>query len=255
MSSLVAVLVLLSTVRATEPSALRRLQTREQILGEQAVNAARLARTQARAAYRLARRGELAFVGQPEARLEDARALDLALLAARRGAGEAQSLREELDRVKAERHALADASRRQPPPDDVDDAGLRIRRPVRGSVVGSPGVRLDPMTGAEVRQDALQILARMNDPVFPPAVGTVRRVERLPQGGYAVVTDHGPGWVSVIAGLREPAVVPGESVGPDVPLGLAGRNLDGAVVISFELWHARQPVDPLALLRHPPRRR
>jgi murein DD-endopeptidase MepM/ murein hydrolase activator NlpD len=230
--------------------ALGRLQTREQILSEQADNATRTARRQAWAAYRLARRGEAGFVGEPGSRLEDARALDLALRTARRGAGEALALRQELERVRVERRALAAVH-----PGESDGDPPRLRRPVRGAVVGVPGVHTDAVTGAEVRQDAMQILARMNDPVFPPAPGTVRRVEVLPQGGFAIVTEHTPGWVSVITGLREAAVVPGQSVASDVPLGLAGRNLDGAVVISFELWNGRTPVDPLELIRHPPRRR
>jgi murein DD-endopeptidase MepM/ murein hydrolase activator NlpD len=128
-------------------------------------------------------------------------------------------------------------------------APVRFRAPVRGTVVGVPGLRTDPVTGGAIRQDALQILARMNEPVYPPAAGTVRLVEPLPQGGFAVVTEHAGGWVSVLYGLREVQAAPGASLDPDLPLGLAGRNLDGAVVVSVELWQGRTPVDPRPLLR------
>jgi murein DD-endopeptidase MepM/ murein hydrolase activator NlpD len=64
-----------------------------------------------------------------------------------------------------------------------------------------------------------------------------------------VAIEHPGGWISLLAGLREVQAAPGDSVDGDTTLGLAGRNLDGAVVISFELWHGRAPVDPRPLLR------
>jgi murein DD-endopeptidase MepM/ murein hydrolase activator NlpD len=101
----------------------------------------------------------------------------------------------------------------------------------------------------EVRQDALQLLARLNEPVQSPGRGTVRRIEAQPQGGYAVVTAHEGGWVSVLGGLREVSVEVGAPVDEGATLGLAGRNLDGAVVVSLELWHGRAAVDPAPLMR------
>jgi murein DD-endopeptidase MepM/ murein hydrolase activator NlpD len=126
----------------------------------------------------------------------------------------------------------------------------RFARPLKGAVVGQAGLRKDPVTGVEIRQDALQILARLNEPVHSPARGTVRRVEPQPQGGYAVVTAHEGGWVSVLGGLREVTVEVGATVEEGAPLGLAGRNLDGAVVVSLEFWHGRAAVDPAPLMRH-----
>jgi murein DD-endopeptidase MepM/ murein hydrolase activator NlpD len=251
---IVCLLVLGGPAFAAEvPPALRRLQTREETLAEQTGAAEQLARRNARAAYRLARLREAAFLTVPETRLEQAQTLDLALLAARRSAAEAQALRAELARVNGERSALENAAARrtsQPPADPPEgrDAPL-FKRPVRGTVVGVPGLRADPVTGAEVRHQALQIIARMNEPVHPPASGTVRRVEPLPQGGFAVVVEHPGGWVSLLSGLREVQTAPGDPVDTDLPLGLAGRNLDGAVVISFELWYHRTSVDPRPLLR------
>jgi murein DD-endopeptidase MepM/ murein hydrolase activator NlpD len=239
----------LAALAAEPPQAVHRLKVREETLAQQTQAAEQLARRNARAAYRLARKREAAFLIAPEGRLEQARAFDLALVAARRSVGEAQALRRELARVAAERQALADAAARRATAPPLDDDPPRFKRPVRGAVVGVPGVRADPITGAEVWQQALQILARMNEPVHPPAAGTVRRVEALPQGGYAVVTDHGDGWVSLLSGLREVHVSPGATVDGDEPLGLAGRNLDGAVVVSFEVWHGRASVDPRPLLK------
>jgi murein hydrolase activator len=233
------------------PVALARLQEREGALVRQAGAAAGLVRLHARAAYRLARRRDAAFLIVPEGRLAQTRAFDLALLAVRRSAREAHALQSELERVRAERQAMADAvARGESAGPSAASAPVRFRAPVRGAVVGVPGLRADPVTGGESRQEALQILARMNEPVYAPAAGIVRRVEPLPQGGFAVVAEHAGGWVSVLCGLREVQATPGAIIDPDLPLGLAGRNLDGAVVVSLELWRGRTPVDPRPLLHH-----
>jgi murein DD-endopeptidase MepM/ murein hydrolase activator NlpD len=242
-----ALLLLTTAAHAEEPAALHRLTEREATLTQQAHAKEELARQQARAAYRLARKRQLGFMAEPDARLEDARALDLALFTVRRSVGEAQATRDELERVRQERTALGAAATRAVVPPTGDPP--HFSRPVRGAVVGQAGLRKDPVTGVEVRQDALQILARMNEPVQAPAAGTVRRVEAQPQGGYAVVTAHEGGWVSVLGGLREVSVNVGETVTDGAPLGLAGRNLDGAVVVSLELWRGRAAADPAALMR------
>jgi murein DD-endopeptidase MepM/ murein hydrolase activator NlpD len=248
----VAIFLLLVAGRpalADSTPALHRLQARRDTIAEQARVAEQRARLDARAAYRLACRRQAGFLTLPERRLADTRAFDLALVAARRSAGEARALRSELARVDDERRTLEAAAGRHGASQGGDEDGPRLARPVKGAVVGVPGTRPDPVTGAEVRQQALQILARMNEPVRAPAAGTVRRVEPLPQGGFAVVTEHAGGWISLLAGLREVHAAPGETVEASDPLGLAGRNLDGAVVVSFELWHGRTPVDPRPFLR------
>jgi murein DD-endopeptidase MepM/ murein hydrolase activator NlpD len=242
-----AVALVSSGARAEEPAALHRLQEREATLAQQAQAHEAVARQQARAAYRLARRRQLGFMGEPDARLEDARALDLALFTVRRSAGEARSLRDEVARVHEEREALGAAVARAAVPARTEPP--HFARPVRGAIVGQAGLRRDPVTGVEVRQDGLQILARMNEPVQAPAAGTVKRVEPQPQGGYAVVTAHEGGWVSVLSGLREVSVKPGDVVHSEGEVGLAGRNLDGAVVVSLELWRGRAAVDPEPLVR------
>jgi len=243
---LLALTLLTHAAKADEPAPLKRLDAREQTLAQHAKTAEQAAREQARAAYRLARRRQLGFVAEPQARLAEARAADLALVAARRGAAEARAISAELARVRQERAALKVAASR---PAEAAGERLEFARPVRGTQVGAAGLRVDPGTGVEVRQDGVQLLARMNEPVLAPAAGRVSRVEALPQGGFAVVTEHAGGWTSVLGGLREVSVAAGETVAAQGPLGLAGRNLDGAAVISFELWHGRSPVDPADVLR------
>jgi murein DD-endopeptidase MepM/ murein hydrolase activator NlpD len=237
---------------ADEAALFERLTTREQILDGQRTASAGITRQRTLLAYRLCRQRELGFAPSPESRLEDARAFDLALLALRRSAEETRTLARELDRVRSERTSVEAAfvarATRQTPDGELP-AGLVLVRPVRGEVVALPGSRKDSSTKVQLRHDGVEILARLNEPVHAVAAGAVHRVEALPQGGFAVVTAHASGLVSIVTGLRDIAVAAGDRVGAGQTLGLAGRNLDGAAVVTVELWRDRRPEDATRLLR------
>jgi len=244
---------------ADEASLFDRLTAREQILDGQRATAEAITRQRGLLAYRLCRRRELGFAQNLESRLADARAFDLSLLALQRGAEETRTLTRELDRVRTERTAIEAAfvarAAAEPDPDETalppsgTDKRARLVRPVHGETVGVPGSRRDSSTKVELHRDGVQMLARLNEPVRSIAAGKVRRVEALPQGGFAVVTAHASGMTSIVTGLRDIAVTPGDEVGPGQTLGLAGRNLDGAAVVSVEIWRARRPQDAGRLLR------
>jgi murein DD-endopeptidase MepM/ murein hydrolase activator NlpD len=261
------VLGLLPATAAAETSAdeaalFDRLTTREQILDAQRAAAEAIARQRSLLAYRLCRRRALGFAQNLENRLADARAFDLSLLALRRGAEETRTLAHELDRVRTERTAVeaafvaraaaAPGSEEDAPPAPGAEGHVRLLRPVRGVTVGVPGSRRDSSTRVELHRDGVQMLARLNEPVHSIAAGTVRRVEALPQGGFAVVTAHASGMTSIVTGLRDIAVSPGDKVGAGQTLGLAGRNLDGAAVVSLEIWRERRPQNASRLLRAQP---
>jgi murein DD-endopeptidase MepM/ murein hydrolase activator NlpD len=233
----------------------QRLAKRQEVLEGQKEGAEVRVREQALLAYRLSRRRELGFVSSPESRLDDAESADVALLSLGKGLAETRTLTDELDHVRAERVALERAcGRRAEVPADTGESLRRFARPVRGTMVGVPGIRRDAPMGTELRHDGIELLARLNEPVRAVAAGVIRRVENLPQGGYAVVTQHPARWVSVLSGLRGVVVAPGEPVEPGQTLGLAGRNLDGAAVISLELWRNRESVDPRGVVPGLPRR-
>ncbi|MGB8294095.1 MAG: M23 family metallopeptidase [Polyangia bacterium] len=233
----------------------QRLATRQAVLEGQKDGAAARVRERVLLAYRLTRRRELGFMSSPESRRDDAEAADLALTSLGKGLSETRTLVDELAHVRAERVALDRArSESVDPPSDPAAFLLRFARPVRGAMVGAPGVRRDGPTETELRRDGIELLARLNEPVRAVAAGVIRRVESLPQGGYAVVTQHPAGWVSILSGLRGVVVAVGEPVEPGQVLGLAGRNLDGAAVISLELWRNRQSVDPRDVVPRLPRR-
>jgi murein DD-endopeptidase MepM/ murein hydrolase activator NlpD len=235
---------------ADEAALFERLTVREQVLDGQRTASASITRRRTLLAYRLCRQRELGFAPSPESRLEDARAFDLALLALRRSAEETRTLARELDRVRSERTSVEAAfvARATRQAGDAP-AGLVLARPVRGEVVALPGSRKDGSTKVLLRHDGVDILARLNEPVHAVAAGTVHRVEALPQGGFAVVTAHAAGLVSIVTGLRDIAVAAGDKVGAGQTLGLAGRNLDGAAVVTVEIWRDRRPQDAAQLLR------
>jgi septal ring factor EnvC (AmiA/AmiB activator) len=128
-------------------------------------------------------------------------------------------------------------------------SSAHLLRPVRGTPVAVPGARRDGTTKIELRHDSVEILARLNEPVHAVADGVVKRVAPLAQGGFAVMTAHPGGLTSILTGLRDVAVQPGDAVLAGQTLGLTGRNLDGAAVISVEIWRHRQPQDAGKLLR------
>jgi murein DD-endopeptidase MepM/ murein hydrolase activator NlpD len=255
--------VLAAETADNETALFERLGARERVLESQTATAAATARDRTLLAYRMARRRELGFMANPEGRLDEAQTFGLALVALRRSLDESQTLARELDRVRSERttleSALVDRSLRSlrslREHTQVSNAAAedppkqRLPPPVRGTAVAVPGVRHDGPTKVELRHDGVEILARLNEPVRAVAAGAVTHVENLPQGGFAVVVAHDDGRTSIVSGLRDFAVKPGEHVGAGQILGLAGRNLDGAAVISVEIWQRRQPIETAKLLR------
>lgn len=226
-----------------------RLHAREETLASNIDAAVRAARREAQLAYRLARRRQLGFLANPSHRAGDVQAANLALAVLERRMTEIHANKDELVRARAESTFADDEA------DAAADAGKNLRgimmprpafrAPVAGPIVGRPGLHRDSVTGREVRDVGVQILARMNDSVRTAAPGTVRHVGWLPQGGFSVVTEHAGHFISIVSGLRAVTVIPGQAVERGQLVGLAGRNLDGAPVVSFEAWRNRMPENPL----------
>ncbi len=238
----------------TETDILARLRARHETLADRYAAVSIRARAQLWTVYRLSRRDESAsgFLANPDHRIADAQARALALTVANRSLQEAQTWREELTRSSAE---LDEVERRARARADDESAPrgpfpphTGFHPPVRGSVVGVPGMRRDAATGTLHQAHGLMFLARMNETVHAPLSGVVRHVAPLPQGGFAAVLSHPRGWTSVLSGLRQVAVAPGTAVAAGQVIGLVGRNLDGAPMLTLELWHGRRTVDPRTVL-------
>jgi murein DD-endopeptidase MepM/ murein hydrolase activator NlpD len=259
-----------------------RAEAREHFLSARAEATEQRARAQALAAYRLARRRGIDFLGDPARRVATARALDAALLVLRRSSSETAGWRRELEHAQAERLALQRSG--DPHAGQLASAsvaasgqslytpltpltlevlatlgpgagvvfaplmGTAIAWPARGTLVSGPGIRRDPATNTDSLSESVEILSRMNEPVRAIARGRVRKAAALPQGGYAVVTEHDDNRISILSGLRQVDVAEGAEVEVGQPLGLVGRDLDGAPVLVFELWQDGAPIDPRPLL-------
>jgi septal ring factor EnvC (AmiA/AmiB activator) len=254
--ALIPAAALAADIAPEETQVFEQLGAREQILEMQREASEAGTRKRALLAYRMVRRRELGFASDLENRLDDARGFDMAVVALRRSAEETKALGRELDRVRADRTTMesalitrALASARKAESTDVPHPQVQLARPVRGTPVAVPSVRRDGPTKVELRYDSVDLLARMNDPVRAVAPGVVKRVELLPQGGFAVVTAHAGDLVSIVSGMRDVLVEPGAEVKAGQTLGLAGRNLDGAAVVSVELWRNRRAEDAAKLLR------
>ncbi|HEY0713068.1 MAG TPA: peptidoglycan DD-metalloendopeptidase family protein, partial [Polyangia bacterium] len=218
------------------------------------------ARAQALATYRLARRREAAVLGNGRRAAETARALEAALVMFRRSAWETAALRKEVGHATREREALEKALG---PGGSVDSANgdpgsagagagdtaaalgpLALLWPARGTIVSAPGQRRDPATNTDSIAGGIEILSRMNEPAIAVAAGKVRLVEALPQGGHAIVIAHADGRTSITTGLRVVSIAVGDDVTAGQNVGFVGRDLDGAPVVTFELWQDGAPVDP-----------
>jgi murein DD-endopeptidase MepM/ murein hydrolase activator NlpD len=240
-----ALLVAGSAVAAEGQEPLLRARAREELISKRSAQADATARAQALAAYRLSRKRTATFLDDPAHRTGDARAADAALLVLARSLEEAAVLDDERVEASAERRALEASVEAT-----ADDPALprhwhrRFRPPARGAAVATPAISRDEATGAQTRLPSVQLLARLDEPVHAIAAGRVGKVAALPQGGYAVVTTHEDGWLSVLSGLRQVDVAEGSRVESGQRLGSVGRNLDGAPILDFQLVHGGRAVDP-----------
>ncbi|MDZ4697650.1 MAG: M23 family metallopeptidase [Deltaproteobacteria bacterium] len=231
------------------------LDVRTAALLRQKEAAESLLRRQATLAYRTTRKRDLGFLADPDARAEQARSADATLALLARGLDEAAKIEHELALVEQERHGLAARSVSAPgvsgavnPVDGLTSPPV-FQWPVRGPVVAGPGLRKDAMTGVEMRQLGVQLLGRTDGQVMAPATGKVVRVERLPEGGYALMIEHEHNLTSIVSGLRRVNVAEGSSVAAGAEIGRVGRTLDGAPVVRFAVFSGLEPVDPRQRVR------
>jgi murein DD-endopeptidase MepM/ murein hydrolase activator NlpD len=231
------------------------LDARSAALLRQKEAAESLLRRQATLAYRTTRKRDLGFLTDPEARAEQARSADATLALLARGLDEAAKIEHELALVAQERHELDARSVRAleasgaVKPVDESTSPPAFQWPVRGPVVAGPGLRKDAMTGVELRQLGVQLLGRTDGQAMAPAAGKVVRVERLPEGGYALMIEHEHNMTSIVSGLRRVYVAEGSSVAAGAEIGRVGRTLDGAPVVRFAVFAGLEPVDPRPLVR------
>ena len=102
----------------------------------------------------------------------------------------------------------------------------------------------------------LDLIVPSGTAVLAVLPGRVQRVDVIHGYGLTVLLDHGSGWSSLYAHLRQAAVLPGEQVGAGQSLGLVGQSGNASTPHLHLELRQRQPqglvaVDPTPLLPAP----
>jgi len=114
--------------------------------------------------------------------------------------------------------------------------------PVAGRLVAGFGAA----AAGRSQSRGIAIATRGAAQVVAPGAGRVAFAGPYQGYGLIVIIDHGGGWVSLVTGLAQLDVKVGRDLVPGSPLGQAGP---GRPVLTLELRHQGQPVNPLDFLR------
>jgi len=220
----------------TSPRAAATLATREMILVNQVGFARGTARWRARELYRLMQDPVEAADVAPGDR---SRAVTGAVAALRRELHEHRVLTDELGQVKAD-----GAAQRSPPAASSPVPPASYLAPVSGGVETPFGAARDAGSGVWIFRAGVRLRARAGEMVRAPQDGTVRRAFETPHGRRAVVLAHADGQISILDGLGELRVTPGQVVRRGETLAL----LPESATISLEIWRGLAPLNPAGLL-------
>ncbi|MCP9834190.1 MULTISPECIES: M23 family metallopeptidase [unclassified Cyanobium] len=119
------------------------------------------------------------------------------------------------------------------------------------------GWRFSQARGAWRMHTGLDLIAPEGTAVLAVQTGWVQRVAEISGYGLTVLIDHGGGWSSLYAHLRQASVAEGESVGAGQPIGAVGQSGNASTPHLHLEVRQRQPqglvaVDPTPLLPAPP---
>lgn len=112
------------------------------------------------------------------------------------------------------------------------------------------GQRIDPFTGRPTFHSGLDMAAFERAPVVATSPGTVVFAGTRSGYGYTVEIDHGHGFKTRYAHLRDIQVERGERVAIGQRIGSMGSTgRSTATHLHYEVWFRGRPVDPLSFLR------
>lgn len=112
------------------------------------------------------------------------------------------------------------------------------------------GQRIDPFTGRPTFHSGLDMAAFERAPVVATSPGTVVFAGTRSGYGYTVEIDHGHGFKTRFAHLRDIQVERGERVAIGQRIGSMGNTgRSTATHLHYEVWFRGRPVDPLNFLR------
>ncbi len=243
--------------KSAAESEVKDLERRARALDEQANERRDRLKRRVRALYKLSSGGYLRLLvraddpGELVARHEAVRRV------LKRDLDELEAIREESRAVDADHarrsNALADSLERSheravAQSENARPAGLAARRghlarPVPGALAAPFGVYKDADTKLPLSRRGLELSSHRGEPVRASAPGTVRWVGEVAGLGAGVMIDHGDGYLTLTARLREVSVEGGETVAAGAVL---GASLGPTVY--FELSQAGTPLDPATWL-------
>ncbi|MCP9861232.1 MULTISPECIES: M23 family metallopeptidase [unclassified Cyanobium] len=119
------------------------------------------------------------------------------------------------------------------------------------------GWRFSQARGAWRLHTGVDLIAPEGTAVLAVQAGRVQRVDAISGYGLTVLIDHGGGWSSLYAHLRQASVAEGDSVGAGQPIGEVGQSGNASTPHLHLEVRQRQPlglvaVDPTPLLPAPP---
>ena len=125
-----------------------------------------------------------------------------------------------------------------------------IKWPVKGKIISTFGNQVNPKYGTTVKNNGIDIKAPVGTPVYAVAKGKVVYNDRFLGYGNVVLVDHGKGYYTLYAHLRDIKVNVKDIVEKDHVVGTVGDtgSLEGPK-LHFELRKNGKPVDPIPFLK------
>ncbi|WP_225867475.1 M23 family metallopeptidase [Cyanobium sp. NIES-981] len=153
--------------------------------------------------------------------------------------------------------ALLEAGHEPPSRGSGSPPPLHYPLPVAPSELDPWGWRYSTARAAWRMHTGLDLLAPEGTPVLAVQAGQVQRVAEIDGYGLTVLVEHGGGWSSLYAHLRDASVSPGEPLRAGQPLGRLGQSGNASAPHLHLELRQRQPqgvvaVDPGPLLPPPP---
>lgn len=121
--------------------------------------------------------------------------------------------------------------------------------PVKGELIMTFGENKDPVFGTPIDSQGLDIKADKGTQVTSIAAGMIIYAGWFEGFGNVVILDHQNSWVSLYAHLDKIAVIQGEMIGAETPIGTVGDTdtLVGSA-LKFQLRKNNKPLDPVPWL-------
>lgn len=124
-------------------------------------------------------------------------------------------------------------------------------KPTQGIITSGYGMRFHPILKYRTMHEGLDFSARMGDPVYATARGTVEYASRMGTYGNLVIIDHGYGYKTYYAHLSAFAegIEPGVTVKRGQVIGYAGSTgRSTGPHLHYEVHKNGQPVNPIRYL-------